>query len=36
MKPEVRDAIGVAVSVIIGASPALIVLASYLFQGRFW
>jgi len=36
MKPETRDAIGVVVAVVIGASPALIVLASYLFEGRFW
>lgn len=37
MKPETRDALGVAiVTAFIVASPALIVLASYYFQGRFW
>lgn len=36
MKPDTRDAIGLVVGLALGASPGLIVLASYYFQGRFW
>jgi hypothetical protein len=36
MRPSVRHCLGVVAVSLIGASPALIVLAAFIFEGRFW